>query len=136
MKNLVGCNFAALAFHGKYDAIDFRNADFTDANCVGTSFRHCNFFGAKLIRTNLTHADLSFSDIRRADFTGADLTGANFYKCTIDMIPRIYGLTIKLRNYPRCPDALILEWAGPAGRRFADRVGNAAAIPLIKYASS
>jgi uncharacterized protein YjbI with pentapeptide repeats len=102
-----GANLTQFRVNGDYWRVDFRGADLTDADFSPhskrfgdttisvsrrTSFRSCDFSGAKMVRANLsrvlvhfsvlagtdlTDADLSNADFSKADLSGATLTGAN-----------------------------------------------------------
>lgn len=109
-----GANLTRFRVNGEYWRVDFRGADLTDADFSPhskrfgdttvsvsrrTSFRSCDFSGAKMIRANLsrvlvhfsvlagadlTDADLSDADFSKADLSGADLTGANISRTDFD----------------------------------------------------
>lgn len=109
-----GATLTRFRANGEYWRVDFRGADLTDADFSPhskrfgdttisvsrrTSFRSCDFSGAKLIRANLSRilvhfslfagadmhdADLSDADFSKADLSGADLTGANIAGANFD----------------------------------------------------
>jgi uncharacterized protein YjbI with pentapeptide repeats len=109
-----GATLTRFRANGEYWRVDFRGADLSDADFSPhskrfgdttiavsrrTSFRSCDFSGAKLVRANLSRilvhfsifagadmrdADLSDADFSKANLSGADLTGADITKANFD----------------------------------------------------
>lgn len=93
-----GANLTRFRVNGEYWRVDFRGADLTDADFSPhskrfgdttisvsrrTSFRSCDFSGAKMVRANLSRVLVHFSVLAGADLTGADLSDADFSKADL-----------------------------------------------------
>ena len=87
----VGANLNGIKIIARLDGADFRGADLSGA-VIGphdaawgatitaqprTGLSGCNFAGARLVGTDLSHAVLQFAKFAGADLTGADLSGAD-----------------------------------------------------------
>lgn len=93
-----GANLTRFRVNGEYWRVDFRGADLTDADFSPhskrfgdttisvsrrTSFRSCDFSGAKMVRANLSRVLVHFSVLAGADLTDADLSNADFSKADL-----------------------------------------------------
>ncbi|MCL4203013.1 MAG: pentapeptide repeat-containing protein [Pirellulaceae bacterium] len=69
--DLSGCRLAGTTFHFTWE-VNWQEADLSNADLRGLTFRHSNFRDA-----NLRSADLSGCDLKYSDFSGANLQDAN-----------------------------------------------------------